>query len=799
MKLSEQWLREWVNPQGDTRTLADQLTMAGLEVDGVEPCAPPLDGVVVGKVLEKVQHPNADRLSVCKVDIGTAEPLQIVCGAANVYAGGVFPVATVGSTLPGELKIKRSKLRGEESRGMLCSGVELGISESADGLLELSHDLTVGEPVATALRLDDHVIELDLTPNRADCFSVLGVARDVAAINALDFSEPEIPPVPATSDATHDVSIAPQDGCPAFAGRVIRAIDASAQTPLWMSERLRRAGIRPLHPVVDVTNYVMLELGQPMHAYDLSKLNGAVAARLARTGEKLTLLDGQEVVLDSNVMVIADDSGPIGMAGIMGGQSTAVGDGTTDIFLESAFFTPQVIAGRARRFGLHTDASLRFERGVDFSGQVRAVERATALILEIAGGSAGPVTDARDSAALPERAAVELRRMQLSRLLGINIPDDEVHAIFVRLGFAVEAGAAGWRVTPTPARFDIEIEADLIEEVVRVYGYDRVPDIRLQGAALLAAASESAVPVARAGNLLRDRGYSEAITYSFVDPGLQSLLLGESAELTLANPISADQSVMRRSLLPGLLSAARSNRKRQQNRIRLFEAGSIFRLQDNEIIEQNSLSAVAWGRVLPEHWDDVSGGDSRSSRSADFFDIKSDVDALLRLAGSAEKLDYVASEHPALRPGRTARIERDGEIIGWVGELHPRVARRLGITGAPVLFELQVDRALSARLPEYKGLSRFPSVRRDLAVIVADAITAGEIVAEVKLAAGDLLKDLNVFDVYRGDSIEKGLKSVALGLILQETSRTLTDLEVDGVINAVIQRLSSKLNASIRE
>lgn len=799
MKLSEQWLREWVNPQGDTRSLADQLTMAGLEVDGVEPCAPPLDGVVVGIVLEKVQHPNADRLSVCKVDIGTAEPLQIVCGAENVYAGGVFPVATVGSTLPGEIKIKRSKLRGEESRGMLCSGVELGISESADGLLELSHDLTVGEPVATALRLDDHVIELDLTPNRADCFSVLGVARDVAAINALDFSEPEIPPVPATSDAAHDVSIAPQDGCPAFAGRVIRAIDAAAQTPLWMSERLRRAGIRPLHPVVDVTNYVMLELGQPMHAYDLSKLNGAVAARLARAGEKLTLLDGQEVVLDSNVMVIADDSGPIGMAGIMGGQSTAVGDGTTDIFLESAFFTPQVIAGRARRFGLHTDASLRFERGVDFNGQVRAVERATALILEIAGGSAGPVTDVRDTAALPERAAVELRRMQLSRLLGINIPDDEVHAIFVRLGFAVETSAAGWRVTPTAARFDIEIEADLIEEVVRVYGYDRVPDIRLQGAALLAAASESAVPVARAGNLLRDRGYSEAITYSFVDPGLQSLLLGEATELTLANPISTDQSVMRRSLLPGLLSAARSNRKRQQNRIRLFEAGSIFRFQDNEIIEENSISALAWGRVLPEHWDDVSNGGSHGNRSADFFDIKSDVDALLMLAGSAEKLDYVASEHPALRPGRTARIERDGEIIGWVGELHPRVARRLGITGAPVLFELQVDRALSARLPEYKGLSRFPSVRRDLAVIVADAITAGEIVAEVKLAAGDLLKDLNVFDVYRGDSIEKGLKSVALGLILQETSRTLTDLEVDGVINAVIQRLSSKLNASIRE
>jgi len=720
-----------------------------------------------------------------------------VCGAANVYAGGFFPVATVGTTLPGGLKIKKSKLRGEESRGMLCSGVELGVSESADGLLELAGDFKVGEPVVTALKLDDQVIELDLTPNRADCFSVLGVARDVAAINALEFSEPVIEAVAVTSDAKHDISIAPDDGCPAFAGRVIRNIDSTAQTPLWMTEKLRRAGVRPLHPVVDVTNFVMLELGQPMHAYDLSKLSGAVRARLATDGEKLTLLDDQEVTLHNDVMVIADDSGPIGMAGIMGGQSTAVADGTTDIFLESAFFTPQVIAGRARHFGLHTDASLRFERGVDFSGQVRAIERATALILDIAGGSAGPVTDVREATALPTRAAVELRRTRLARLLGISIADEEVQAIFERLGFAVEATGDGWRVTPTAARFDIEIEADLIEEVVRVHGYDQVPDIRLHGAALLATVTESQLPVSRAANLLRDRGYSEAITYSFVDPDLQRLLLGEAAELTLANPISADQSVMRRSLLPGLLSAARSNRKRQQTRIRLFESGSIFTLQDNEIIEQNMISGVAWGRLFPEHWADNSGSDK--NRPVDFFDIKNDVDALLLLAGSHIALDYVACEHPALRPGRTARVEKDGRVIGWLGELHPRVARRLGISGAPVLFELQADAALAARLPEYAGVSRFPSVRRDLAVIVAEAVTAGEIAAEVKNAAGELLRDLNVFDVYRGDSIEKGLKSVALGLILQETSRTLTDLEVDGVINAVIDRLSSKLNASIRE
>ncbi len=795
MKISEQWLREWVNPPGDVQQLAEQLTMAGLEVDGVEPAAPSLDGVVVGKVLEKEQHPNADRLSLCQVDVGSGEALKIVCGASNVYAGGVFPVATIGTRLPGDLKIKKGKLRGEASHGMLCSGVELGIAESAEGLLELPADLEPGTPVVEALKLDDQIIEVDLTPNRADCFSMLGVARDIAAFNDLPFAEPEVAAVEPVSEDTLAINIAAQDGCPAFAGRVVRNINTDAETPLWMTERLRRAGVRPLHPVVDVTNYVMLEFGQPMHAYDLNKLQGAVSARLAKQSEKITLLDGQEVELSDDVMVIADGSGAIAMAGIMGGDSTAVSAATTDIFFESAFFAPQVMAGRARRYGMHTDASLRFERGVDFAQQVRAIEKATSLLLAIAGGQPGPVVDQRDDKELPARKAVSLRRDRLARLLGIDVPDADVQAMFERLGFAVQADDTGWRVTPTSVRFDIEIEADLIEEVARLYGYDKVPDIRSSSDALLGRRTESSVPVSRAAALLANRGYTEAITYSFVDPELQQLLLGMAEELPLANPISVEQSVMRRSLWPGLLSAAEANRKRQQERVNLFETGLIFSAQSNEVKEINVIGGVAWGRVLAEHWDD----DKAADRAVDFFDVKADVEALLGLAASAEKLSYVTSEHATLRPGRTAQIEKNGVAVGWLGELHPRLVRKLGLGTAPILFELQMEATLAAEVPEYRSVSRFPAVRRDLAVMVSEDIAAAEIVCAVEEAAGALLQEVKVFDVYRGDSIEKGLKSVALGLILQETSRTLTEPEIDGVISSVIEGLSSKLNASIRE
>jgi len=792
MKISEQWLREWADPDVDTAELVEQLTMAGLEVDGVEPAAPELTGVVVGHVLEKGKHPDADKLSLCVVDVGTQESLRIVCGASNVEVGGAYPVATIGTKLPGGLKIKKSKIRGAESFGMLCSAVELGIADEADGLLELDASAEPGALIKDALALDDQIIDMDLTPNRADCFSVLGTARDVAAVNGLSFTEPDVAAVVAATNVVIDIQLNAGDACPAFAGRVISNISADAETPLWMVERLRRSGIRPLHPVVDVTNYVMLEFGQPMHAYDAGRVNGGLQARMAQQGERLTLLDGQEVALESDVLVIADDNGAVAMAGIMGGEGTAVGDGTTDIVLESAFFSPAIVAGRARRFGMHTDASLRFERGVDFSAQVRAIERATQLLLDIVGGEPGPVVEARNEIDLPARPAVQLRRARLSRLLGITVPDDTVVDMLSRLGFAVVATEQGWQVTPTAARFDIAIEEDLIEEVVRLYGYDQVEPQAQLAAVALGSSSEHRISAARVRTYLADLGFQEVITYSFVGPEHQNLVLGQGEDLALMNPLSADQSVMRRSLWPGLLQALRDNQKRQQERARLFEQGVIFDIEAHDLKEKDSIAGVAWGRLRAEHWDDPRTG-------TDLFDIKSAIEGLDRLSGAAAELRFVAAEHPTLRPGRTAKIERAGAALGWLGELHPRLVRALNLGQAPVLFELDAAAALEAEVPLYAEISRYPSVRRDLAIVVADEIPASELLDEVKNAAGSLLKDVRIFDIYTGEGIEKGLKSVALGLILQETSATLTELEIEGVTNAVVERLSSKFNASIRE
>ncbi len=792
MRISEQWLREWADPDVDTEGLAGQLTMAGLEVDGLEPCAPPLDGVVVGHVLDKRPHPDADRLSLCLVDVGDKDQLHIVCGASNVRAGGAYPVATIGTELPGGLKIKKSKIRGAESLGMLCSSVELGLAETADGLLELDPSAEPGSPVVDALALDDTIIDLDLTPNRADCFSILGTARDVAAINSISFQEPAAASVPAAIKDAVKIKLAAGNACPVFAGRVIRNIDSTAATPLWMVERLRRSGMRALHPVVDVSNYVMLELGQPMHAYDLGKLKGSVSARMGKAGESLTLLGGDEIKLDDDVLVIADDKAAVALAGIMGGEATAVSEATTDIFLESAFFSPAAIVGRARRYGLHTDASLRFERGVDFTGQIRAIERATELLLDIVGGAPGAVTEQRNEADLPARDPVLLRRARLARLLGIAIDDDVVEGMLKRLGFEVASTPDGWSVTPTPARFDIAIEEDLIEEVARLYGYDQVPEQSQVAAVTLASQTEHSVPPERISALLADRGYREVITYSFVDPEQQAALLGKGGTIELANPLSGEQSVMRRSLWPGLLQTASDNRKRQQERIRIFEQGVTFDLQADEINEKECVAGVAWGRLRAEHWDDPNEG-------TDLFDIKSDVEALFALTGAAARFHFIAAEHSALRPGCAARIERDGTIIGWMGELHPKLVRKWNFGQAPILFELDSGAAREAALPVYQEISRFPSVRRDLAIVVDADLPVAELLEEVRSAAGLFFHETPVFEIYTGDGIENGLKSVALGLILQETSRTLTELDIDAVNDAVVQRVASKFNASIRE
>ena len=555
MKISENWLREWVNPDLDSAALAHRLTMLGLEVDSVEPVAPALDQVVVGRVLDVQQHPNADRLSVCSVDVGESEPLSIVCGAANVKAGEQYPAALVGAVLPGGLKIKRSKLRGEVSAGMLCSAVEIGLAEAADGILPLGDIAAPGTPIVSALGLDDHVIDIDLTPNRADCFSVLGVARDIAASEKSRFDMPSIEPVASESDSVCPVQLGPGAGCARFVSRVIEDIDPNAETPLWLSEKLRRSGVRPISPVVDVTNYVMLELGQPMHGYDQSRLNGGLQTRRAEAGEELVLLDGQTVTLDPEVLVIADDRGAVALAGIMGGESTAVEAGTTSIVFESAWFDPDVIAGRARRFGLHTDASVRFERGVDPVHQSRAVERATALLIEIAGGRPGPITEQCLEAELPVSHPVVLRRQRLAELLGIEIPDSEVQALLEGLQLEVETQSDGWQVTPPSARFDIAIEADLIEEVVRLYGYGRIPSIPGSARTELGAVTETAIPLERVRATLVARGYQEAITYSFVDAAQDADFATGGESLTLSNPISSELSVMRQSLWPGLAGA----------------------------------------------------------------------------------------------------------------------------------------------------------------------------------------------------------------------------------------------------
>jgi phenylalanyl-tRNA synthetase beta chain len=795
MKLSESWLREWVDPDLDSAALAHRLTMLGLEVDSVRPVAEPVTGVVVGEVLTVNPHPNADRLRLCQVEAGEAEPLSIVCGAPNVQAGHRYPVALVGAKLPGGMKIRPSKIRGEKSEGMLCSAVELGLGEESDGILDLESG-EIGEPIATALDLEDCVIDIDLTPNRADCFSVMGIARDLAAAQNLPISHPKINDHPTTAETVLPVTIEAAAGCGRFVGRAVEGINPAARTPLWMQERLRRGGIRPIYPAVDVTNYVMLELGQPLHGYDLNRLTGGIVVRRAAADEALTLLVGTEVKLDPEVLVIADDSGAIGMAGIMGGESTAVSAATTNVFLEAAYFTPDVIAGRARRFGMHTDASMRFERGVDPAGQARAIERATMLLCEIAGGKAGPLVECEDRAEIPVRAPIKLRRQRLKTLLGVEIPDAEVEAIFDRLGMTVAAEDDGWIVTPPSARFDISIEVDLIEEVVRLHGYDQIPEIVGRFSAVLGTATETAVPVARVRASLAANGYQEVITYSFVDPALDDAF-GPSedagaAGLALSNPISSELAVMRRSLWPGLVQAAKHNLSRQQGRLRLFEFGIRFLRQDTDIIEENVLSGLLAGSVDPEQW-------SLPARTVDLFDLKADLQSVLGLTGAIAEFEFAAADHPALRPGRSAAIKRSGKLIGWMGEMHPALIRKFDLGQTPVLFEIRFDAAFASAVREFQPVSKFPTVRRDLAVIVDSGLPVSDLVQVVNAAGGPRLRETRVFDIYTGENIETGSKSVALGLILQETSRTLTEDDVGAIIQAVIERLSHEFNATIRE
>ena len=792
MKFSEKWLREWVDPSMDTEELAHRLTMIGHEVDGLEPQGESLAGVVVGEVLEAGRHPDADRLSVCKVSAGDGEPLEVVCGAPNVRVGMKSPFAPAGTKLPNGVKLRKAKIRGVVSNGMLCSAIELGLGDESDGIVELADDAPVGQPLVEHLDLPDVSFDLDLTPNRGDCFSVLGIARDVAAMTATEMKDETVDPVAATVDHQHPVELVYPEGCPRFAARVVRDIDMSAESPMWMKERLRRSGLRSIHPVVDVTNYVMMELGQPLHAYDLAKLNGPIRPRLAEAGERLLLLDDSEVELRPDTLVITDDSGVIGMAGIMGGHSTMVTEDTRDVFFEAAFFTPEIMAGKARQYGMHTDASMRFERGVDPMNQVRAIERATELLIAIAGGQAGPLIDHHDAAHLPEPSSLRLRTSRLARILGAEIPADRVTQILTGLGLDAVADGDGWTVRIPSYRFDIDVEDALVEEVARIYGYDEIPEVTATGDTPLAYAPEAVVDLEAVANTLVARDYQEVISYSFVERKIDEQISGKENQLALSNPISSEMSVMRSSIFPGLLEAAASNVARQQGRVRFFEIGKTFHGTLDAPVEVVRVSGIVTGDRVDKQW-------GSSAQAVDFFDIKSDVEVLLNMSGVPEAFSFEATEHVALQPGQAASIHRNGEQVGIVGTVHPTIAKQFDLDKGALVFELDADKTFVARVPVAETISKFPSIRRDIAVLVDDKVTAGALIGAVENAAPAIVRNVRIFDVYKGPGIEAGLKSVALGLILQETSRTLTDEDADTVMSSILSKLQQDFGAELRD
>lgn len=793
MKFNESWLREHVAVEADRDALCAALTAIGLEVEGVEPIGGELPGVIVAEIVEAVRHPEADRLQVCKVAIGGGEHVQIVCGAPNARAGLKAPLATVGASLPGGLSIKAAKLRGVESFGMLCSAKELGIDPDASGLLELPADAPVGTALSAYLGLPDARIELKLTPNRADCFSIRGIAFDVAAALGAQVRPFDAAPVAATVTATLPVELHAGADAPRYCGRVIEGLNPNATSPSWLTEKLKRCGLRPISPLVDITNLVMLELGQPMHAFDADTLKGPVGVRHGRAGESLKLLDEREAAIDAGFLVITDADRPVALAGVMGGFDTRVTDATTRVFLESAHFAPSAIIGRARKLGLHTDASHRFERGVDPELPRVALEYATKLVLEILGGAAGPVVEAVREAELPQRAPVTLRRERLARVLGQRIDDAEVARIFVALGMGVEATADGWRITPPARRFDIAIEEDLVEEVARIHGYDAVPAALPAGEIPLADHTETRAPDAFLRRQLAARGFHEAINFAFVDAALLQRWGLEAGAVALLNPLASDLGTMRTGLLPGLVEAIRRNLARQQTRVRLFEIGRVFHAPASAgaaPIETRRIAFAATGSAKAEQW-------GVASRGADFYDLKGDLEALAGPAAAALAFAPAAGV-PWLHPGRSAAVTLGGEPLGFVGHLHPALAKALDLDGEVVVAELDLARLEARAVPKAGELSRFPSVRRDLAVVVAEDRPWADLEASLRGALGGLLREVKVFDRYAGKGLETGVKSLAMGLILQDVSRTLTDSDVDQAVQAALAALERDCGARLR-
>ncbi|WP_085692079.1 MULTISPECIES: phenylalanine--tRNA ligase subunit beta [unclassified Pseudomonas] len=793
MKFSEQWLRGWVNPQVSRDELVARLSMAGLEVDSVTPAAGQFSGIVVGEILATEQHPDADKLRVCQVSNGQ-ETFQVVCGAPNARPGIKIPFAMIGAELPGDFKIKKAKLRGVESFGMLCSAAELQISEENDGLLELAADAPVGEDIRQYLSLDDASIEIGLTPNRGDCLSIAGLARDVSALYDTPVTRPVVPAVPAAHDEVRPVEVSAPAACPRYLGRVIRNVDLSKPTPLWMVERLRRSDVRSIDAAVDVTNYVMLELGQPMHAFDLAEINGGIRVRMAEEGEKLVLLDGQEVALRADTLVIADHTRALAIAGVMGGEHSGVNtEKTRDLFLESAFFEPISVAGKARSYGLHTDASHRYERGVDSQLAREAIERATQLLLDIVGGEAGPVVEAVSEQHLPQVAPVTLRAERITQMLGMEMDPAQVEQLLNALELTTTKTEEGqWTVNVPSHRFDISLEVDLIEELARLYGYNNLPVRYPQARLAPQGKPETRGDLPTLRRLLVARGYQEAITYSFIDPKLFELFSPGVEPLLLANPISSDMAAMRASLWPGLVKALQHNLNRQQDRVRLFESGLRFVGQLGDLKQQPMIAGVVTGSRLPEGW--ANGRDG-----VDFFDVKADVEALLGYSGALSDFTFSAGKHPALHPGQTAAIERDGKLVGYLGAIHPELAKALDLDRPVFLFELVLGDVVEGRLPKFSELSKFPETRRDLALIAGRDVASSSVLEVIRDNAGEWLTDLRLFDVYQGKGIDPDRKSLAVGLTWQHPSRTLNDDEVNAALQNILTSLEQRLNTTLRK
>ncbi|MBX2847355.1 MAG: phenylalanine--tRNA ligase subunit beta [Acidiferrobacterales bacterium] len=803
MIISEQWLRDWVGLDLSAQEIADCLTAAGLEVDGVEQVAAPIDNLLVGRVLEVEKHPDADRLNLTKVDIGS-EQLEIVCGASNVRPELIVAVATVGAKLPNGLKIKKAKVRGVESFGMLCSAAELGLAETSDGLLELDADAEIGQRVDEYLQLDESLIDIDLTPNRGDCLSVQGIARELKVLADGDYHPLSIEDVDAEVDTQVELNLQDDVGCPRYICRVISGIDANAVTPLWMQERLRRSAVRPISPIVDITNYVMLELGQPMHAFDFNKLEKGIVVRQSKQGEKLTLLDDSQATLDADTLVIADHQGPIAIAGVMGGLDSSIDTQTTDIALESAHFTRSAIAGRARRYGLHTESSHRFERGVDPELPSVAMQRATELVQQICGGKAGPMVEKSNPEGLAAKQAVSIRFERLKSMLGMRLEKSEIADILNRVAEQVAETDDGWSVTPPSYRFDIECEADLVEEVARVKGYENIPTAMPRIAPRSVVASENQVSLRQVKQSLVARDYQEVINYSFIDKQAQTAFC-EEEPICLANPLADNMSVMRTSLLPGLLKSLQFNQNRQHNRIRLFEAGATYHQHqdnadhDSPFRETQRIAGVISGPIAPLQW----GADS--TKSADFYDLKGDIEAVLSLTTSRKPIIFKEFQHISLHPGqvslitRRAEMEGDNDVeIGYLGRLHPSLQRQYDSPTEVFVFELDFQAAFQASLPEYKSVSRFPSIKRDLSILVSQDITAAQINSAVEEALGEKLVKLVVFDVYCGTGVAEDEKSLSLGLSLRQRDKTMTDEQAESLIGEVLGVLDEQFGAKLR-